>query len=186
MCQSKSERISEAVSVLEPDEFAAQLLRALKRCQLVIITGDISGSASSADKILSRILSPSGQNKKIVRKTISENAHSVSCLISGKQMILLLPDSPEECTYIKDEAVKFISGHFGISAKPVRENDMNKVSSDIEGDISITKRTPILPQGSTAEKRNKSRLAFLKAVIVVLIVLGVLELASALILYLIK
>lgn len=178
--------LSEAVSVSEPDELAAQLLRALKHSRLVIITGDISGSASSAENILSRILSPSGQNKKIVKKTISENDHTISCLVSGKQMILLLPDSPEECGYIKDEAVKFISGHFDISAKPVQENDMNKVSNDIEGDISITKRTPILPQGSTAEKRNKSRLDLLKTIIIALIVLGVLELAAALILYFIK
>lgn len=169
-----------AAAASDKEELGEMLSSSLKRSKLIITFGGIDGSAQSSEKILSKILKPKNKKDFDSLKVVSDKADNSFYIKSGGQVMLILPDDTDLLSDIKNDIINIIKKEFSIKSDYTEnEPDLNKIDSEIETDISITKRTRIIPSGSTAEKRNDQKLRTLKIIMIVLICLGVTELAAA-------
>ena len=98
-------------------------------------------------------------------------------------MIFVLPDKAGINDIIYSDTAKLMKEHFGLEGEIRQEKDISEVNKEIGRDISITKRTPIVPSGSTAEGRNNDKLKLLKILMIVLISTGAVGLIAAAVLF---
>ena len=179
-------KLTAACAVSDNKELAEKMSLALKKRKLIIVTGRTDSSSESTEKLLSKILRPKDKKTAFAINTASTDGITLHYMVSGGQMILILPDLPESIATLEPRIRELITKYFNINAQIRKIDDISKVNEKIGQDRSITMRTPVIPRGSTAEKRNKNKLGTLKIIFIILISLGITELAAAVIIYFIQ
>ena len=175
--------LSGAAAASDPQELAQKLSAVLKRRKLIVIIGGIDGSGQSTEKTLAGILRPKDNKKSADIRCVSKDECTFYYLISGSQMIFVLPDKAGINEIIYSDTAKLMKEHFGLEGEVRQKKDISEVNKEIGRDISITKRTPIVPSGSTAEGRNNDKLKLLKILMIVLISTGAVGLIAAAVLF---
>lgn len=164
--------ISGASAASDPTELAQKLSVSLKRRKLIVIIGGVDGTSQSTEKIISEILQPKNNKKGADIRCISKKDCKAYYLISGSQMIMIMPDEAGIADNIGSDTGTLMKKHFGLEGEQVITHDISQVNKEISSDISITKRTPVVPSGSTAEGRNREKLNLLKILMIIMLAIG--------------
>ncbi len=173
--------LSGASAAGEADELGKHLSSALKKSRLIITIGGLDDSAQSTEKLLARMLTPKSKDTPLCC-LLSQPGEG--CYIkSGGQVILILPDRPDALEALNDRLAVLFKEAFQLEAEKTVRPDTDKIGEQISSDLSISKRSPVMPYGSTAEKRNSAILKTLKIALFILLAAGILEAAGALLYY---
>ena len=168
--------LSDAVSASTPEELVQELKKAVEAAPLVfIIGGQNEPEGSSAVSIVGKTLRPVGRNK------LWDESLSPEILLkhSRTQAVLLMPDEEEtvqaQFTVVKERLKK----HFRWTETPQEHPSPEEVSQNLDHQLSGISRTKVTAGISTAEKRHRRTLRSMKTTMIVLLVLGILQLAAA-------
>ncbi len=171
--------ITSACAASDKEELAGYLRTSLKKSRLIFAVGGIDDTMQSIEKLLTRILKPKGSKNSIDAQVITDKKSKAFYIKSAGQMIIILPDRTEDIENLKEQILRLAAKEFSLETDRTYSPDIEKIGNEINAAPSIIQRTRIFPYGSTAEKRNRSKLRTLKTIVIVLISLGILELAAA-------
>ncbi len=159
----------------DPEELAAILSGVLKKRRLIFIIGGLDGGCQSTDEILEKVLVP--KEESALRDVVLGGEGRLICC--SKQTLVMLPDSATEVRGILQKLKEQLAGIYELEEEERPVAEIENVAEELDKELSSSRRERVTPTGMTAEKRNRSQLAALKATIAVLLVLAAAQLAAA-------
>lgn len=176
-------KLTKVMVATSPLDFAEQLKGSLNRSNLVFIIGGLlrQDETNTVD-ILSKSIESIGKGKIECKRIDSPGGSSSGFIIqSGRQMIVMLPDDPEELNTISGPVLmKYISDFYGLRYIKLKDsrNDINfSAVNDVDSFLnSINERAGSYVSEEPAEisKMSKMGQKSTKVLLAILIGLGIL------------
>lgn len=171
-------RLKGADTARDKKELADILSPMLRRVRLIITVGGIGSAEDSPETVLCGLL-VSKDKKKTEAEKLTAGKSTAYIIENMKQTIVCLPDEAENCRGLMDVLGKRLAESFGLEYKKSEEPDTEEIEKELDDQMAASTRVRVIPVTNTAEKRNKKRLANIKALMMLMIVLTVLQLGVA-------
>ena len=159
-------------------ELADILSPMLRRVRLIITVGGIGSAEDSPETVLCGLL-VSKDKKKTEAEKLTAGKSTAYIIENRKQTIVCLPDEAENCRELMDSLGKRLAEGFGLEYKKPEEPDTKEIEKELDDQMANSTRVRVIPVTDTAEKRNKKKLAGIKALMLLMVVLTVLQLGAA-------
>ncbi|MDD5924166.1 MAG: hypothetical protein PUC88_05185 [Clostridia bacterium] len=173
-------KVSRTMVATSPLDLADQLKTALNRSNLVFILGGLfREDETNIVDILSRSIEPLGDGE-ITCKRIENSKGSCDGYIiqSGKQMIIMLPDAPNELeTMTGSVLMKYISDFYGLKYRKLKDSRKNTKFKHIEETeaffTSISERSGVYEQEPPMVITTAAKVSRLSSKIMMFVLIGI-------------
>lgn len=175
--------MSQSFAATIPTELAEFLGRSLDRSDVVIIVGGLDGGKQSTDNVLSTVLSTNGSKMKS-NKIVDDNGNNGYIIRCLEQTIIVLPDETAVISNMLDKKiVSELSQIYKLKQKANNTPSIESITNELDRQLASMGRvrTSVLTE---EEQKPKKSLKGIKAAIIILIALSILQLLSAGYLYL--
>lgn len=177
--------MSQSLAATVPTELAEFLGKSLDRVDTVIIVGGLDGGKQSTDNVLSTVLSTNGSKMKS-NKIVDDNGNNGYIIKCLEQTIIVLPDETAViANMLERKIVSELSQIYKLKPKSENTPSIESITKELDRQLASMDRVRT-PVAAVQDKKPEKSLKGLKAAIITLTVLSLVQLLSAGYLYLIN